>query len=210
MLTFLQVKRVCIALKIVITHQPHNLDPYHLYMLYLMCIIVVRLPLTMCVHGISSLFPWFVVISAFVSQSSCFLICCLQVLSQKVPQTYIYCLILQDCAICFEKLCSISSYNDESEINGAAHSPSIKQLNQCKHAFHASCLQAMYNSGTKASRTRYFILQISAIIEHVPFVLRQPFLMPSLLFSDRMEAYSALLVKPSMVLNKAINQEMVL
>lgn len=55
----------------------------------------------------------------------------------------------EDCAICFEKLCSISSYNDESEINGAAHSSSIKQLNQCKHAFHASCLQAMYNSGTK-------------------------------------------------------------
>lgn len=55
----------------------------------------------------------------------------------------------EDCAICFEKLCNISSFDDESENSGQAQPSSIKQLNQCKHAFHASCLQAMYNSGPK-------------------------------------------------------------
>ena len=65
--------------------------------------------------------------------------------------TYIHCFLSQDCAICFEKLCNISSFDDESENSGEAQSSSIKQLTQCKHSFHASCLQAMYNSGTKVN-----------------------------------------------------------
>lgn len=55
----------------------------------------------------------------------------------------------EDCAICFEKLCNISSFDDETEDSGKAQSPNIKELNQCKHVFHASCLQAMYDSGAK-------------------------------------------------------------
>ncbi|XP_078363097.1 putative E3 ubiquitin-protein ligase DTX2 [Oculina patagonica] len=55
----------------------------------------------------------------------------------------------EDCAICFEKLCNISSFDEESEKSEEAQPSSIKQLNQCKHAFHASCLQAMYDSGAK-------------------------------------------------------------
>ena len=58
-------------------------------------------------------------------------------------------LIVQDCAICFEKLCNISSFDDESGSSEKSNSSGIKQLTQCKHSFHASCLQAMYNSGTK-------------------------------------------------------------
>ena len=57
--------------------------------------------------------------------------------------------IVQDCAICFEKLCNISSFDDESGSSEKSNSSGIKQLTQCKHSFHASCLQAMYNSGTK-------------------------------------------------------------
>ncbi|XP_029192469.2 probable E3 ubiquitin-protein ligase DTX2 isoform X2 [Acropora millepora] len=55
----------------------------------------------------------------------------------------------EDCAICFEKLCNISSFDDESGSSEKSNSSGIKQLTQCKHSFHASCLQAMYNSGTK-------------------------------------------------------------
>lgn len=54
----------------------------------------------------------------------------------------------EDCAICFEKLCNISSF-DESGSRKESQSSGIKQLSQCKHSFHAACLQAMYNSGTK-------------------------------------------------------------
>ncbi|XP_073257719.1 probable E3 ubiquitin-protein ligase DTX2 [Porites lutea] len=53
----------------------------------------------------------------------------------------------EDCAICFEKLCNISSFYDECESTKEACT--IKQLDKCKHSFHASCLQAMYNSGAK-------------------------------------------------------------
>lgn len=55
----------------------------------------------------------------------------------------------EDCAICFEKLCNVSSFDDETEDSGKAQSSNIKELSQCKHAFHASCLQAMYDSGPK-------------------------------------------------------------
>ena len=74
-------------------------------------------------------------------------------MTENLCQMVICChhFLSQDCPICFEKLCNISSFDDESETTGEAQSSCIKQLTKCKHSFHASCLQAMYNSGAQVS-----------------------------------------------------------